>query len=160
MQVREFTCLKINPCGSFYLTNSVRFLPAGCQGLRFYLSSGKPIGQLSPMGFLPADCHGTKLYRALFLYVDVYRVSMHVTGFTCPKRSPCGSFYLTNSVRFWPAGCQLPWFEFLPVQREAHGSAVRNVPVWPPEAAPGPGGHGQPLPISGQRPAKKRHTVL
>jgi hypothetical protein len=73
------------------------------------------------MGFLPAGCHGTKLYRALFL--AVYRVSMHVRGFTCPKRSPWGSFYLTNLMLCWIFTSGLPWIEVLPVQREAHGTA-------------------------------------
>ncbi len=53
MQVRGFTCPKRSPCGSFYLTNSVGFLPAACHGLMFYLSSGKPMGLLS--GTSPSD---------------------------------------------------------------------------------------------------------
>jgi hypothetical protein len=71
------------------------FLPAGCHGLKFYMSSGKPMGQLSPMGFLPAGCHGAKLSIELY---SCLRVSMNVRWFTCPKRSPCGSFYLTSGL--------------------------------------------------------------
>jgi hypothetical protein len=122
------------------------FLPAGCHGLRFYLSSGKPMGRLSPMGFLPAGCHGTKLYRALWLstvflcrlegllvqreihvaalilitLLDFYQRVAHCHGlmFYLSSGKPMGQL---SPVGFLPAGCQ--WIEILPVQREAHWTA-------------------------------------
>jgi hypothetical protein len=86
--------------------------PAGCHGLRFYLSSGKPMGQLSPIGCLPLHL-STWLpwYEALQLSTGLL---CRLRGFTCPKGSPCGSFYLTSGLPIamvWCSTCPAgsPW---------------------------------------------------